>query len=266
MATSKPKNNHQDQELLALNPKQKKFCDEYLVDFNATRAAIAAGYSKDTAKEMGYENLTKPHLKAYVQKKMEEASMSAEEATKLISDIAKGSLNNYFSVKKVENTPRIKLGLEDIINRVEAEIDFEEEFASLAGYDEEEKKAHDQSIANKKRQIIRYKIELKRNPQAYRIVDGPTELIDSVELDMVKLVADKERGRIKSISPTANGMKVELFSADAALVNVAKIHGLFEKDNEQLRLEATRPLSDDQVEKIINGFKTRAVPKKSNGK
>ena len=42
-----------------LNPKQQLFCIEYLKDFNATQAAIRAGYSKDTARQIGSENLTK---------------------------------------------------------------------------------------------------------------------------------------------------------------------------------------------------------------
>lgn len=45
-----------------LTPKQHLFIQEYIKDFNASRAAIAAGYSQKTASEMGYENLNKPHL------------------------------------------------------------------------------------------------------------------------------------------------------------------------------------------------------------
>lgn len=43
-----------------LNPRQKVFVSEYLVDFNATQAAIRAGYSKATAQRIGSENLSKP--------------------------------------------------------------------------------------------------------------------------------------------------------------------------------------------------------------
>lgn len=50
-----------------LTPKQRVFCEEYVIDYNGTRAAIKAGYSEKTAKEMAYENLTKPHLKDYIQ-------------------------------------------------------------------------------------------------------------------------------------------------------------------------------------------------------
>jgi len=45
-----------------LTNKQEIFCKEYLIDLNATQAAIRAGYSKKTASEAGYENLTKPHI------------------------------------------------------------------------------------------------------------------------------------------------------------------------------------------------------------
>lgn len=65
-----------------LTPKQQIFCDEYLIDFNAKRSAIKAGYSKKTAKEMGHENLTKPHLQAYLQKRMKDR----EERTEITQD------------------------------------------------------------------------------------------------------------------------------------------------------------------------------------
>lgn len=55
-----------------LTEKQKRFCDEYLIDLNATRAAIAAGYSENSAKVIGSENLTKPNVKAYIDARMEE--------------------------------------------------------------------------------------------------------------------------------------------------------------------------------------------------
>jgi len=45
-----------------LTDKQTLFVHEYLVDLNATQAAIRAGYSKDSAKAIGCENLTKPDI------------------------------------------------------------------------------------------------------------------------------------------------------------------------------------------------------------
>lgn len=50
-----------------LTPKQKKFCEEYIFDFNGTRAAKTAGYSEDTAYSIAWENLRKPEIKAYIE-------------------------------------------------------------------------------------------------------------------------------------------------------------------------------------------------------
>lgn len=55
-----------------LVPMQRLFCKEFMVDLNAAQAAIRAGYSPKTAKEMGYENLTKPHIMAVIDRAMAE--------------------------------------------------------------------------------------------------------------------------------------------------------------------------------------------------
>jgi len=51
---------------MKLSAKQKKFCEEYLIDLNSTQAAIRAGYSENTARSIGSENLTKPDIQAYL--------------------------------------------------------------------------------------------------------------------------------------------------------------------------------------------------------
>ena len=51
-----------------LTAKQEKFCQEYLVDLNATQAAIRARYSKKTAQRIGSENLLKPVIQTEIQK------------------------------------------------------------------------------------------------------------------------------------------------------------------------------------------------------
>lgn len=50
-----------------MTPKQQRFVEEYLIDLNATQAAIRAGYSADTARAIGCENLTKPDIAAAVE-------------------------------------------------------------------------------------------------------------------------------------------------------------------------------------------------------
>lgn len=56
---------------MALTDKQELFCLEYMKDLNATQAAIRAGYSKNAAKEIGHENLTKPHIRARIDEMLE---------------------------------------------------------------------------------------------------------------------------------------------------------------------------------------------------
>lgn len=65
---------------MGLTDKQRKFCDEYLIDLNATQAAIRAGYSPKTARMIANENLTKPYIKEYIEKRM------AEKEKELIAD------------------------------------------------------------------------------------------------------------------------------------------------------------------------------------
>lgn len=51
-----------DSVVIKLTAKQEAFCDEYMIDLNATRAAIRAGYSEDSAKQIASENLSKPDV------------------------------------------------------------------------------------------------------------------------------------------------------------------------------------------------------------
>lgn len=51
-----------------LTTRQQRFCLEYLIDCNATKAAIRAGYSEKTARSIGQENLTKPDIQAEIQR------------------------------------------------------------------------------------------------------------------------------------------------------------------------------------------------------
>lgn len=50
-----------------LTPKQQRFVEEYLVDLNATQAAVRAGYSAKTAHAIGRENIHKPAIAAALQ-------------------------------------------------------------------------------------------------------------------------------------------------------------------------------------------------------
>lgn len=77
-----------------LTAKQKRFCDEYLIDLNATQAAIRAGYSEKTARVIGQENMTKPAVKEYIEKRMadKEKTLIADqdEVLKYLTSVLRG--------------------------------------------------------------------------------------------------------------------------------------------------------------------------------
>jgi len=65
-----------------MTPKQEAFVREYLVDMNATQAAIRAGYSRRTAHAIGHENLTKPEIAAAI----EAATIERAKRTEITAD------------------------------------------------------------------------------------------------------------------------------------------------------------------------------------
>lgn len=76
-----------------LTAKQELFCTEYLIDLNATQAAIRAGYSENTASVIGSENLAKPYIAEYI------AVLRAELSAETLVD-AKYVINGLLEVHK----------------------------------------------------------------------------------------------------------------------------------------------------------------------
>lgn len=73
-----------------LTKKQQLFVDEYLIDLNATQAAIRAGYSTQTAYSIGEENLKKPEIKNSIEKALAERSRrTGISADRIINELAR---------------------------------------------------------------------------------------------------------------------------------------------------------------------------------
>ncbi len=85
---------------MSLTTKQRRFVEEYIgpANFNATEAARRAGYSENTARQMGSENLTKPYIAEAIDAKLDELSMSAAEATKRLTDWARADPSDVIEV------------------------------------------------------------------------------------------------------------------------------------------------------------------------
>jgi len=85
-------------ELPELTPKQELFVAEYLQRFNATEAAIAAGYSKRSARSIGSENLSKPAIATRIRARLDEAGASADEVLRRLTDHLRGTMADFVKV------------------------------------------------------------------------------------------------------------------------------------------------------------------------
>ncbi|MCW8314199.1 terminase small subunit [Sphingobacterium sp. InxBP1] len=216
-------------EEVKLTVNQQRFVEEYCSNgYNATQAAISAGYSENTARSQGQRLLTNVDIREAIKTRLDQLTLTAEELTKKTADIAKGNLADYMTTRMVEYRPRVKKGLRDIISELEFNLILQEEFCAEKGYTEEQYDDFQKSVVEPiQDKILKYSIELKHNPDAYRYVDGEPELIPQVEVDMPKLLADKERGIIKSFKYGKNGLEVELYPADAAMDRLMRVRGMF---------------------------------------
>jgi len=81
-----------------LEPKQARFVQEYLLDYNGTEAAIRAGYSRRSARQIGYELLKKPD----VSKAVREEALRTEKRLQVTRDDVLRGLVTAFEQAKAE--------------------------------------------------------------------------------------------------------------------------------------------------------------------
>ena len=98
-----------------LTPKQARFVEEYLIDLNATQAAIRAGYSQKTARQAGAENMTKPvvanALAAAQAARSERTEIDADYVLNRLAEIDQMDvldiMNDDMSLKPVSGWPKV---------------------------------------------------------------------------------------------------------------------------------------------------------------
>lgn len=82
-----------------MTKKQKRFVEEYLIDLNATQAAIRAGYSPDTANEQGSRMLANVSIRTHIDKAMAERSKrTGVNADRVVMELAKIAFINAADV------------------------------------------------------------------------------------------------------------------------------------------------------------------------
>ena len=95
-----------------LKQKQLAFIDEYLIDLNATQAAIRAGYSEDTAGAIGAENLKKPQIKAKIESRLLDRQKRTEiTQDRVLNEIAKIAM---FDSRKLFNNDGSPIPIQDL--------------------------------------------------------------------------------------------------------------------------------------------------------
>ena len=103
-----------------LNDRQRQFCREYIIDFNATQAAIRAGYSAKTAKSIGQRLLTNVDIQAESQRLMAERSTRTEiTADRVLQELARLS---FFDIRRLVYADGKPIPIEELDDDIAAAI------------------------------------------------------------------------------------------------------------------------------------------------
>jgi phage terminase small subunit len=220
-----------------LPPKQRQFVQVYCESFNATKAALAAGYAKKSARMQGSRLLTNDNIKSAVKAVLALASMEPEEIAARWTALARAGLSDFYTVEEYEVATEVQQSLTSAITEIEEKITYEYDYmvrswevlGTKPDDQAKELEQHDSWVRHRKLDILRHQMQLERNPAAVRIIAGPKEKKQRVVLDLVKAESLGMLDLIKAIVPTEYGTKVELRSPDEALTKLATWQGMLVK-------------------------------------
>ena len=121
--------------MAALTAKQKCFVDEYLIDLNATQAAIRAGYSPKTADEIAHQNLGKLDIQRRIQERMDARSKrTGITQDQVLAELLKLAYSNGSDFAKVVTKPRVRRVFNEETQEYE-ERQVEEQYVELVDTD-----------------------------------------------------------------------------------------------------------------------------------
>lgn len=107
---------------MALNQRQLTFCEEYIKTNNATKAAIAAGYSEKTARSQGQRLLTFVAISDYIKSRLDEINAeqiaSTDEVMRFFTSVMRGTEKDQFGLD-ASLSDRIKAG-QEIVKRFDS--------------------------------------------------------------------------------------------------------------------------------------------------
>ena len=185
-----------------LTDKQQRFCEEYVVDLNATQAAIRSGYSKRTANEQAARLLAKVSIQEYVSELKSKLSykteISAEKIANEFRKLAFSSIahmhNSWISRKEFEElTDDQKASIESIKTRTRTYLDTKKGIPQPAEIEEIQIKLYDKqrALENLGKHIGFYEADNEQRNNNHNCTDD--ELISKLT-EFAKVVS-KEQGR-----------------------------------------------------------------------
>lgn len=233
---------------LGLNPKQQRFVDEYLVDLNATQAAIRAGYSVDTAGSIGHENLKKPEIQLAIAEarklQQERTGITADKVLKEIASIAMADARELVEVKT--GCCRCCYGEGHKYQRTVGEMNRDREAWVEKGKNPAE---FDEAGG------IGFNPLQQPHPECP--ICGGDGMARTVLKDTRKL-SPQAAALYAGAKQTKEGIEIKMHSKMDALEKLARHLGLYEKDNQQ-KTDPLASLLNTLANGTGNGFKPVAV-------
>lgn len=229
----------------SLTEMQRAFVDALCLEPNisTTKAAEKAGYAKKGAAVEGNRLLKNAKVRKALGERLKDVAPTSEEIALHWDRVARATLDDFYTIRKVEVTPKVKQPLTEAIEKVKEEIEYEYEFMvrswdvlrTTADDQAKELEQHEQFKRHRRLDILRFQMQLEKDPAAFRLVNGKPVLEERLELDLVKARKAGVLDLAKAIKPTLHGISVELRDQDAALDKLARMAGAYKEDNEQSR-------------------------------
>lgn len=227
-----------------LSPKRRRFVDCYFeCELTVWKAYVAAGYGGEEPDDQASEAWQKwyssvrsasarlfanVNIQEAIGERLKQKAMPAEEVLARLADEASASAEDFTSFQTTVIRPRILRPVREILAALEAEIAFEEEYATAAELEGDELEAHEAEMERLRRKVLRYRLRLTHDPDATEEVYGPPVEIEEPYVDLVKA---KRRGKlhlVKAIKRDRNGrVSVDLHDAQKAKELIGRHHGLF---------------------------------------
>jgi len=210
-----------------LTHKQRAFVEHYLAcNFNATEAAKRAGYSEKTAYSQGQRLLKNVEVTAIVSQRLAEAAMTADEALARLSDMAKGDMSEFITVRREVYRESLPVTREAGIRRLGMKVANARWTLENAPLSPEETDVLEGRIGLWQQQINKWQEE-NAPDVVYLEGEGPERERTITELDVEKAKAAGKLHLIRKYRMGKDGLSFELYDAQGALVDILKIHGRY---------------------------------------